>query len=396
MASHNVTKQIVATANDVFVGGLSSMGSGGTLYATSSWIGLGNNNASDKFASCYRFLHFNIPHDATITSAYLIFTSESNRGNDTVKLRIYGDNTQLPVAPTNRTTFWAKTRTTAYVDWEFTTDWTTDGAFNSADISSIIQELVNDYGGCDLIQLIIWDNGSDTGAWRTTYDYTGSSAKSVQLYVEYTVDYAQKIGSVAWDGNNTGGNADQRILKLGTAITNDPIIGCYVYANTNLADFTIGTFSGSGTTYTNRDYEVIGAIAAGAVRTITGLNIDCQIGDLLGWNESSGAVERTDLSGDTTYGIYHKSGAQWGTGSQSYTLYNGETYSIMAFGGVAMGNVYDIASRFYLSPPYIDIATRFDLDEPFFKDIATRFYLSVPSGGVATSVTSKMVAAGLL
>lgn len=65
--------------------------------------------------------------------------------------------------------------------------------------------------------------------------------------------------------------------------------------------------------------------------------------------------------------------------------------------GTARENVYkDISSRFYLSPPYIDIATRFDLDEPFFKDIATRFYLSVPSGGVATSVASKMVSAGLL
>ena len=65
--------------------------------------------------------------------------------------------------------------------------------------------------------------------------------------------------------------------------------------------------------------------------------------------------------------------------------------------GTARKNIYnDIASLFYLSPPYEDIATYFDLDEPFFEDISSLFYLSVPSGGVATSVSSKMVAAGLL
>ncbi|QBX64098.1 hypothetical protein [Dehalococcoides mccartyi] len=58
----------------------------------------------------------------------------------------------------------------------------------------------------------------------------------------------------------------------------------------------VGTFYGSGTSYTGRDYETIGSVASGAKRTFTGLSIDVTTGDLIGVYYSGGRLE-IDTSG---------------------------------------------------------------------------------------------------
>ncbi|MFA5429843.1 MAG: hypothetical protein WC329_01635 [Candidatus Omnitrophota bacterium] len=90
-----------------------------------------------------------------------------------------------------------------------------------------------------------------------------------------------------------------------------------------------GTFQGSGTTYTSRDYEAIGNVSSGSVQTFTGLNCDVITGDFLGSFFTSGTIE----SAATGYtGLPYKAGDQFGAGEQTYSAFAGHTNSIYATG----------------------------------------------------------------
>ena len=94
----------------------------------------------------------------------------------------------------------------------------------------------------------------------------------------------------------------------------------------------VGTFYGSGTSYTNRDGETIGTVTAGAKRTFSGLSIDVTTGDFAGIYHSIGQIER-DASGGA--GFYYKNGDQFGTGTQTYALVTTQVLSIYGTGSTA-------------------------------------------------------------
>ncbi len=91
----------------------------------------------------------------------------------------------------------------------------------------------------------------------------------------------------------------------------------------------VGTFYGSGTTYTNRDGETIGTVVYGAKRTFTGLSIAVAIGDFAGIYYSAGSIEYDGSSG---VGVYIKSGDQFGTGEQTYSSIGTTDISIYGSG----------------------------------------------------------------
>jgi len=91
----------------------------------------------------------------------------------------------------------------------------------------------------------------------------------------------------------------------------------------------VGTFSGSGASYTNRDYEYIGTVASGSKQTFSGLNCDVVTGDFLGVYNSSGYLE-LDMSGYIS--AYYKSGDQFDAGTQTYLKYDGRAISIYGTG----------------------------------------------------------------
>jgi hypothetical protein len=112
-----------------------------------------------------------------------------------------------------------------------------------------------------------------------------------------------------------------------------------IYAKTNLAGVIIGTFSGSGTSYDDRDYESIGTVTGGSKQTFTGKNCDVVTGDFLGiYGTGTGAIYYY-ISGGSD--IYSTSGNMFGSGSQTYTRLSGDVISIYATGAtVAAGNPY--------------------------------------------------------
>lgn len=93
----------------------------------------------------------------------------------------------------------------------------------------------------------------------------------------------------------------------------------------------IGTFSGSGTSWTNRDGESLGNVAAGSKQTFSGKNCDVVTGDVLGIYYYLGCLERTDSGGSAAF----CDGDQFGTGTQTYGT-GTRIYSIYGIGATSV------------------------------------------------------------
>jgi hypothetical protein len=90
----------------------------------------------------------------------------------------------------------------------------------------------------------------------------------------------------------------------------------------------MGTFSGSGSTWTSRDYETIGTISAGSTQTFTGKSCDVSTDDCIGWYETDENFEY-DTSGA---GWKQKIGNWFGAGAQTYGNVASRTTSLYATG----------------------------------------------------------------
>jgi hypothetical protein len=101
-------------------------------------------------------------------------------------------------------------------------------------------------------------------------------------------------------------------------------------AGDNATGVLAGTFSGSGVSYDDRDYETIGNVAKGSKQTFSGLNCDVVTGDFLGVYAAVGWIEQ-DTSGYV--GIGYVGGDKFGTGAQTYTTtYNDDAISVYGAG----------------------------------------------------------------
>lgn len=145
------------------------------------------------------------------------------------------------------------------------------------------------------------------------------------------------IGSEAINRANYQGGAYTRITTANPANDSGTLDTIEVYVYNNVSLFKAGTFYGSSTSYTNRDYHDIGSITTGAKRTFTGLDIDVESGDYLGWYwpDSDQYIECTEDS--TTY--YYKLGDQFSAGTQTYGSYSGRTYSVYGTGETAISAI---------------------------------------------------------
>lgn len=74
-----------------------------------------------------------------------------------------------------------------------------------------------------------------------------------------------------------------------------------VYANSSISGLKIGTFSGSGNTWTCRDYESIGSVTAGSVQTFSGLDCSVATGDCIAESASSSGLAYSATGGSGVY-----------------------------------------------------------------------------------------------
>jgi len=137
------------------------------------------------------------------------------------------------------------------------------------------------------------------------------------------------IGPGATDRNSTRTAAITRICLANPANATGVLTSFECWFNSGAAGVKIGTFSGGGTTYTNRDVEAIGNVTAGSKQTFSGLSCDVTTGDFVGYYCASGDIESSTSGGS---GLPYKSGDQFGTGSQTYSAYVGSDASLYGTG----------------------------------------------------------------
>ena len=81
----------------------------------------------------------------------------------------------------------------------------------------------------------------------------------------------------------------------------------------------MGTFGGSGTSYSLNDFETLGNVTSGSKQTFTGLICSVTLGDFIGWYAATGSIETgTEL----TTPLYEYAGDTFHAGSHTYDPYN--------------------------------------------------------------------------
>jgi hypothetical protein len=161
---------------------------GATTFAT-SWDGvvIGNYDAS-AYKLFVRFNGVAIPQGATITECYVRFTAFGNTSVDTVLSNIYFNDADNPVAPTTYGEFDALSLTSEVV-WDGLEAWTDGVQYNTPELKTILQTVVNRSGftSGNTVILIVTDDGSNSGAHRSPSCYNVSAgAEKAELHVTWS------------------------------------------------------------------------------------------------------------------------------------------------------------------------------------------------------------------
>ena len=153
----------------------------------SDYIRIGNGDgAYDAFL---RFTNITIPSGATITNATLTLLAEVNAGTMTVRTNVRGQKALNPAAPTTKADIDGRTRTSAFVAWDFTTFWYSNTWYGPGNLAAIIQEIIDQPGWSSGNAVIIFvdDDGSNDPAYRYAWSHNDSPANSAKLEITYTV-----------------------------------------------------------------------------------------------------------------------------------------------------------------------------------------------------------------
>jgi len=131
-----------------------------------------------------RFLNVNIPGNVIISAAYITLVAywASYRGT---YYRLYANQSSTPATFSTWADLNGRAKTTEYADWNIPA-WGAGGTYNSVDISNVIQELVDDYGGVTNIAIIAVNNGTGQNDDRAAYSYDFGANVAPVLHIEYS------------------------------------------------------------------------------------------------------------------------------------------------------------------------------------------------------------------
>jgi len=249
------------------------------MYETRTYINIGKVYADN---AGWRFRSVTIPNGSNVTDAWLDIWAASSQAVDTVRTKLSGEQSATSATFSTLADYDGRTLTTAQVDWDFTTDWGGNYAYDSLGIKTIIQELVDDYSGLSSANITIFckDDGSTAGAVRQIWTYEGWAPYAVSLHVVYTLPVLAVTSSAASSVTNTtaifngsatigSSNITLRGFAWGTTSnTTDPVKqvppASYSSNNTASGNWGTGAFTyaatglSTGTTYYYRAYAYDG------------------------------------------------------------------------------------------------------------------------------------------
>ena len=138
-----------------------------------SWVGV-------------RFLNVAIPQGATIDAAYLSFRAADGNSEDT-DLRLYGEDSDNGLRfSTDEDNLSGRSRTTASVIWNNVATWSNNQYYNSPDISSILQEIVDRPGWSSGSAIVILIQSTDPDGKRLIVSHDGQHPHAPLIHIEYS------------------------------------------------------------------------------------------------------------------------------------------------------------------------------------------------------------------
>ena len=156
-----------------------------------AWVSLGYNNPFYSTSGLRFSENISIPQGATIGNSFITFKSNYVRTGN-ITLRIYAQAHPNPnvFANSGGKTISNRPKTSAYVDWEITTDWEEESDYQTVNIAPLIQELVNraDWppSGNSIVFIIENLPNTTTTNGRYAYPSSTSNAKAPILTINYS------------------------------------------------------------------------------------------------------------------------------------------------------------------------------------------------------------------
>jgi len=144
-------------------------------------------SASYSYDDWFRFTSVTIPAGATIVSAIVRFFSGPSQSATICNVNLYFENADSAPAPGTRTDLLGRPLTSA-VAWNNLPAWTLDSTYDTPDLSSILQDVI-DRGGWssgNALMLHVRNNSSTAGAYRAIITFDAYTGKSAELIVSYT------------------------------------------------------------------------------------------------------------------------------------------------------------------------------------------------------------------
>lgn len=150
-----------------------------------------------------RFQNVSIPKNSIITNAYITFTSNANQGTNPSDTVIYAEDSSSPSAYNGTTLIRNRTKTSTSVSWSNIPDWSINGIYNTSNISSLVQSIINrnDWVSGNNIAFIIQNN--TVNARRPARSYESPSNKTLRLTIEFT-PLSLSINDITMQEGNSG------------------------------------------------------------------------------------------------------------------------------------------------------------------------------------------------
>jgi hypothetical protein len=175
------------------------------------------------------------------------------------------------------------------------------------------------------------DNIATVNSTLADFNIKGESGGIVQIINPQSIDAGSSVTTrvYVWDVYTDTG------LLLNNPVNADGVLDtCQYYINWHdCENVRVGTFSGSGASWTPRDYEDLGGVSVGALGTSTGLNITAYANDVIGIKAYTGTICNIwiDTTGGAGNGVALYTGDGF-SGTQSYTVNSAWDMSLYATG----------------------------------------------------------------
>ena len=209
-----------------------------------------------QYGSGMRFTAITILHMSTITQAYLTLRASASVASTVTKSRISAEDVDDAVTfADDKAAFdtrWAA-RTTARVDWDAIPAWTVNVDYNSPEIKTVIQEIIDRASwasGNDIV--IFWEDFEDRSTHaevnrKTAYCYDDSTTYCPKLVIVYTVP------TISGTVTLTGSGVADAVIRCVNQTTGDVYTGASIAGGGYSVDIPV-----AGSYHTVVEYETGG------------------------------------------------------------------------------------------------------------------------------------------